>query len=199
MSLWLRCAAALMAAVVLSACADSRFIDRTGRQGPAQLVYAPAGTELKLVNASNGKPSETRITVNAPTGLRGSFTREDGTTGGFYPACWGCGGSNVIEEAEYAKLWPLETGKSVGFLRTAPDGQKARVVIRVAGTASIETMAGQFDTYILDGRIEHLTGPRYSAQVRAWWAQDPGWVVKAEGGDSQGSTLSSEVASVVLP
>jgi hypothetical protein len=104
-----------------------------------------------------------------------------------------------IEIDKYSQLWPLETGKNVAFLRTAPDGQKARVIIRVSGTQEIETAAGKFDTYILDGRIEHLTGPRYSAQVRAWWAQDPGWVVKAEGGDSQGSTLSSEVAKIDLP
>lgn len=199
MTLWLRCTAAVMTLVLLSACADSRFVDRTGRQGPAQLVYAPPGTKLTLINASNGTPSETRIVVNAPTDLRGSFTREDGTTGGFYPACWGCSGENVIEEAEYANLWPLEIGKNVAFLRTAPDGKKARVVIRVSGTESIETKAGSFDTYILDGRIEHITGARYSAQVRAWWAQDPGWIVKAEGGDSQGNTLASEVSAISLP
>ena len=105
----------------------------------------------------------------------------------------------VIEEAKYAALWPLETGKEAAFLRTAPDGNKARVVIKVAGTQTIETPAGTFDTYLLDGRIEHLTGPRYSAQVRAWWAPGPGWVVRAEGGDSQGSTLSSQVVEIIEP
>ena len=185
--------------MVLSACQSGIAPDRTGRGGPAQLFYAPVGTEIKLLNASNGKTSESSITVAAPTGTRGAYTNASGGVGGFYPGCWGCGGSMQIEEAKYAALWPLETGKNVAFLRTSPDGQKARVIIRVAGTQEIETAAGKFDTYILDGRIEHLTGPRYSAQVRAWWAQDPGWVVKAEGGDSQGSTLSSEVAAVKLP
>ena len=154
---------------------------------------------MTLLNASNGKPSETQIIVAAPTGLRGAYTTKAGKTGGFYPGCWGCGGDMQIEVDKYAQLWPLETGKNVAFLRTSPNGQKARVIIRVAGTQTIETTAGSFETYILDGRIEHLTGGRYSAQVRAWWAQEPGWVVKAEGGDSQGSTLSSEVARIKLP
>ena len=182
----------------LAACQSGIAPDRTGRGGPVQLYYAPTGTQIKLLNASNGKTSESNITVAAPAGLRGAYSSASGG-GGFYPGCWGCGGSMQIEEAKYAALWPLETGKNVAFLRTSPDGQKARVIIRVAGTQKIETAAGKFDTYILDGRIEHLTGPRYSAQVRAWWAQDPGWVVKAEGGDSQGNTLSSEVAAVRLP
>ena len=195
-SIGLVCAAAAM---LLSACQSGIAPDRTGRGGPAQLFYAPAGTQLKLLNASNGTPSESNITVASATGLRGAYTTSEGKSGGFYPGCWGCGGTMQIEVDKYAQLWPLETGKNVAFLRTAPDGQKARVVIRVSGTQKIETAAGTFDTYILDGRIEHLTGPRYSAQVRAWWAQDPGWVVKAEGGDSQGSTLSSEVASIRLP
>lgn len=190
------CAATIL---LLAACQSGIGPDRTGRGGPAQLVYAPVGTQITLLNASNGTASETQITAAAATGLRGAYTTTTGTSGGFYPGCWGCGGSMQIEENLYAALWPLETGKSVAFLRTAPDGQKARVIIRVSGTQTVETPAGSFDTYILDGRIEHLTGPRYSAQVRAWWAQDPGWVVKAEGGDSQGSTLSSEVAKIELP
>lgn len=186
-------------ALLLAACQSGIAPDRTGRGGPAQLVYAPVGTQLKLLNASNGVTSETELTVKASSGLRGAYTTSTGKTGGFYPACWLCGGDMQIEVGKYAALWPLETGKSVAFLRTSPDGQKARIVIRVSGTQTIETPAGSFDTYILDGRVEHLTGPRYSAQVRAWWAQDPGWVVKAEGGDSQGSTLSSQVASIDLP
>lgn len=190
---------AAAASLLAAACDRTTGIDRTGRGGPAQLVYAPAGTELKLLNSSNGTPSETEIIVSSPSSLRGAYTTRAGKTGGFFPGCWGCGGDAQIEIEKYAALWPLETGKNVAFVRTTPDGVKARVVIRVSGTQKVETPAGSFDTYILDGRLEHITGPRYSAQVRAWWAQDPGWVIKAEGGDSQGSTLSSEVASVRLP
>lgn len=184
----------------LGACDQQRGgLDRSGRGDPARLSYAEQGTGIRLVNTANGKTSETIITAGQSSGLRGAYTGANGQTGGFYPGCWGCGGQMQIEEDKYGALWPLETGKQVTFLRTAPDGQQARVVIRVAGLDEIETEAGRFEAYMLDGRIEHITGPRYSAQVRAWWAPGPGWVVKAEGGDSQGSTLSSEVAEFILP
>ena len=41
--------------LLLAACDRTTGLDRTGRGGPVQLVYAPPGTELKLLNASNGK------------------------------------------------------------------------------------------------------------------------------------------------
>ncbi len=185
--------APLLLSLILTACAQRQDLDASGRGDPASLTYAPAGTAITLSNSANGKTSETRITAAQATGVRGAYRREDGQPGSFYPGCWGCGGNMQIEEAKYAALWPLETGKEVSFLRTAPDGQKARVVIRVAGIQTIDTPAGTFETYLLDGRVKHLNGPDYSANVRAWWAPQPGWVVKAEGGDSQGSNLSSQV------
>ena len=77
--------------------------------------------------------------------------------------------------------------------------ESVAVAAGVAGLETVETAAGAFEAYALDGRIEHVTGPRYSAQVRAWWAPGPGWVIKAEGGDSRGNTLSSQVAEIILP
>jgi hypothetical protein len=183
----------------LAACGGGQDLDSSGRGSPASLTYAPSGTEIKLSNTANGTVSETSITAGLPAGARGTYTRANGQNGSFYPGCWGCGGTMQIEEDKYAALWPLETGKEVSFLRTAPDGQKARVVIKVAGVQTVETPAGTFETYMLDGRVEHLNGPRYSAQVRAWWAPNPGWVVKAEGGDSQGSNLSSQVVELSRP
>lgn len=183
----------------LAGCAQPGALNTSGRGDPARLIYAPAGTQITLANVVDGQTSQTQITVAPPSGFRGAFTRADGTQGGFYPGCWGCGGAMRIEEDAYAALWPLETGKSTGFLRTAPDGQKARVVIRVAGNQVIETPAGTFETYLLEGRVEHLTGPRFSATVRAWWAPDPGWVVRAEGSDSAGKQLASEVTAFSEP
>lgn len=190
---------ALVAVGLLSGCEQPGTFNGAASDDPARLVYAPAGTKIKLLNAVNGKPSESSITAGAATGVRGAFLDANGVPGGFYPGCWGCGGTTTIEEEVYARLWPLDAGKQVTFIRTADNGEKARVVIRVAGIETIETPAGTFKTWTLDGRIENLSGPRYSAQVRAWWAPQPGWVVKAEGGDSRGNTLSSQVAEIVLP
>ena len=195
----IRLAAPLIALAMAGCVEQSRGLDTSGRGDPARLTYAAPGTRIVLVNNANGQTNQTNITAGQALGARGAYTRDDGFQGSFYPGCWGCGSGMQIEEAKYAALWPLETGKTASFLRTAPDGNKARVVIRVAGTETIETPAGNFETYLLDGRIEHLTGPRYSAQVRAWWAPGPGWVVKAEGGDSQGSTLSSQVIELIQP
>ncbi|MEM7059978.1 MAG: hypothetical protein AAF557_20545 [Pseudomonadota bacterium] len=190
----------VVAALTLSACENPLIGDNDQVRGTAaQLTYAAPGTQIRLLNSANGKTTETRITAGAPTGLRGAYTTDDGRFGSFYPGCWGCGDGMTIEEEKYARLWPLEIGKQVVFLRTAADGQKARMVIRVAGTETVETASGTYQAYLLDGRIENITGPRYSAQVRAWWAPGPGWVVKAEGGDSQGNTLSSQVAGLILP
>ena len=189
---------AVLVLLALAACGPAPDAPRPS-SGPPDLVYAPAGTRISLENTVNGDASRSRITLTEPAGLRAGFVDEDGQTGSAYPGCWGCGGAMVIDEAAYAALWPLEAGKQVTFLRTAPDGQTARVFIRVAGRETVETPAGSFDAWMLDGRIENVTGPRYSAQVRAWWAPDPGWVVRAEGGDSQGNTLSSRVAGIDRP
>lgn len=184
--------------LMLAGCAD-QTLDVSGRGDPARLQYAEAGTDITLQSAANGTLTNARITVLPPAGPQGRFRRADGTEGSFYPGCWACGAPNVIEEDLYARLWPLETGKQVSFIRTSPDGLRARIIIQVAGIEDVTTPAGTFETYLLDGRIEHLTGPRYSAQVRAWWAPGPGWIVQAEGGDSRGSTLSSLVVGFVRP
>ena len=186
----------LMIVPALMACAPEGGLDSSGRGDPAPLVYAPEGTQISLSNTVNGTVSESQITAGRATGAKGALIRADGTQGGFYPGCWNCGGEMQIEEALYAALWPLETGKIASFLRTAPDGNKARVVIRVAGREQIETAAGSFDTYLMEGQVQHLTGPQYDAKVRAWWAPDPGWVVKAQGSDSTGANLASEVVAL---
>lgn len=188
--------------LLLAACSQPQKpvgLDRTGGAAPARLDYAPTGTVITLVDTENGEASETWITVAPSIGFHGAYTTVNGGTGRFYPGCWACGGDNLIETEKYAQLWPLETGKSVSFLRDSPDGLKARVLIQVTGSETIETRAGIFDTYVLDGTVEHLTGERYSAKIRAWWARNLGWVVRAEGSDSDGYVVSSEVTLVKLP
>lgn len=163
------------------------------------LAYAPEGTRIVLENRVNGEVTRQTITAGRPRGPRGAYTDASGRTGGFYPGCWGCGGDTVIDEAAYAALWPLAKGNRVAFLRTEADGKRARMVITVAGTETITTPAGTFETYILDGRLENVDGTPYSAQVRAWWAPGPGWVIRARGGDSLGNALSSEVVEFIRP
>lgn len=166
---------------------------------PALLTYAAPGTQFLLENIIDGARSEQAVTAGQATGLRGAYANSSGQPGGFYPGCWGCGGAAQIEEDLYAGLWPLETGKEVGFLRTTPDGNRARVIIRVAGTERLETPAGDIDTYKLEGRLRSLTGPDYTAEVSAWWAPDPGWVIRAEGSDSAGRKLTSRVIAITAP
>ena len=193
--------ASLLAVAVLAVgCTQTApGLDRSGAAPPAPLAYAAPGTRIALLSTVDGQIERTEITADVPEGPRGGYIGADGRSGGFYPGCWGCGGLARIDEAAYLDLWPLETGKRVTFLRENPDGTQHRVVIRVAGTERIETAAGPFDTYLLDGRIETVTGGRFSAQVRAWWAPDPGWVVRAEGGSGSGSVLTSEVVAITPP
>lgn len=189
---------ALVLALALAACSGERNLPDPSVP-PANLVYAPAGTRIELLNMVNGEASRERITVAPQTGLRALFTDAQGRAGSAYPGCWGCSAEMTIEENQYAALWPLETGNEVMFLRTGPEGQAARVFIRVSGRDTVKTPAGTFEAWMLDGRVENLTGERHSAQVRAWWAPEPGWVVRAEGGDSRGNTLSSQVVDIDLP
>lgn len=193
--------ALLAGALALAACGPQpgEGVDSSGKGAPAPLVYAAAGTAIVLANTVADQRTESSITAGVPSGPRGAFIRPDGSEGAFYPGCWDCGGAMQVDEAAYAALWPLETGKSTSFVRTAPDGSKARIVISVAGTEVIETPAGRFQTYVLDGQTVHLTGARYSANVRAWWAPDPGWVVRAEGRDSTGIARASEVTALTGP
>lgn len=185
--------------LVLAAC-DAPLGSKDNPVGtPALLAYAAPGTRIVLENKVGDAVARTRITAGPPAGARGTYTGEDGAEGSFYPGCWACGGDMVIDEDAYRALWPLEKGKRTAFLRTAPDGAKARVVITVAGKESVTTPAGTFETWLLDGRLEHLSGPAYSAQVRSWWAPGPGWVIRARGGDSNGNAVASEVVEIVLP
>ncbi len=185
----------LLPVLLIAACAPVPGSDDDPVGNDVLLAYARPGTVIELENKVNGETSRTRITAGQSRGPRGAYSDQSGKAGGFYPGCWGCGGEMVIDEASYAALWPLEKGKRVAFLRTAPDGKKSRMVITVAGTERITTPAGTFDTWILDGRLESVDGPTYSAQVRAWWAPGPGWVIRAKGGDSLGNTLASEVVA----
>ena len=181
------------------ACQAPTSIDRSGDGAPARLSYAPSGTEILLRNTVNGTTSQLQITAGQPKGVVGTYRAQDGRMGRFVPGCWGCGTSVTIDEDAYAALWPLETGKSVAFLRTDATGNRARVLISVAGIEWVENDAGRFRTYRLDGRVQHLGGPAFSAEVSAWWAPDPGWVIQARGRDSTGNTLSSEVVALRLP
>jgi len=191
----------LAAALALSACGRISILpDRPPIKGdPARLIYADPGTRITVANTVNGATRETTLTAIWSLGARGKYRDEDGREDSFLPGCWGCGDGTELDEDAYAALWPLEEGKAVRFLRTGRDGEVAEVEIRVAGRQSVTTAAGTYEAYLLDGRIENRTGPTYSAQVRAWWAPAPGWVIKAEGGDSRGNTLSSEVTEVVYP
>lgn len=188
---------AALALTLLTACDPPRGSKDNPVGTPALLAYAAPGTQIVLENKVNDIVGRTRITAGEARGPRGAYVGEDGKPGGFYPGCWGCGGDRIIDEEAYRRLWPLEKGKRAVFERISPNGDKARVAITVAGNERITTPAGTFDTWILVGRVEHLTGPVYSAQVRAWWAPGPGWVVRARGGDSNGSAFSSEVVEFI--
>ncbi|MEL6476483.1 MAG: hypothetical protein AAFR17_04075 [Pseudomonadota bacterium] len=195
----IRRTASLALLSVLVACTQPSGRDSTGQGAPAPLVYAEPGTRITLANRVDGAASERVITVEPARGIAGAFRRADGSTGVVYPGCWDCGAPNVIDEAAYASLWPLETGKRVSFLSTAPEGTRTRIVIRVAGTERVETPAGRFDTYLLKGQATALSGPRWTAEVDLWWAPDPGWAVKATGQDSDGRAFTSEVSAIDTP
>lgn len=189
---------ALPMLLVLAACDPPLGSQDNPVGSPILLAYAPTGTEIVIENTINQTTERVRLTAGTHVGARGAFVGEDGTESTFYPACWGCGGTR-IDESAYRALWPLEKGKRASFTRTAANGDTARVEIVVAGEERLTTPAGTFDTWILEGRVEQISGPPYSAQVRAWWAPGPGWVIRARGGDSDGNAFSSEVIDFDFP
>ena len=193
----IRWPSALVLALGLAACDPPLGGPENPVGSSTLLAYAPPGTEIVLESTINNEISRSRLTAGDHRPPRGAYLAEDGSQRNFYPACWGCG-DKQIDEAAYGTLWPLETGKFASFLRIAATGETARVIVRVAGKERLATPAGTFDTWILEGRVESETGPAYSAQVRAWWAPGPGWVVRARGGDSEGNAFSTEVLEFVF-
>ncbi len=186
----------LILALLLAGCATQQGLDQSGRGDPAPLAYALPGTIFKLANTVNGVAKSVTVIAEQPEGFRGRAITPEGQRTYFYPGCYECGTDMRIDETEYARLWPLETGKAVAFVRESADGTTARVLISVAGTETIETPAGRFETYRLVGRVQSLTGPRKTALVLAWWAPEVGWVVRAEASDSAGNEIASEVAEI---
>lgn len=155
-------------------------------QNTASLEYAPKGTTLLFRTNSNGNLLTQEIMVRSPDGVEGRFSRYGLHNRTYYPGCWGCGNDRSIEERKYAELWPLEVGKSVEFIRKRSDGSRSTVSIIVASRERISTMAGEFDTFVLEGTIENIDGTPWRASKTDWWSPEIGWVVKSDGTDSDG-------------
>ena len=181
----------LGALLLLAACETPGALEAAGT-----IEYAPTGTRIELLNVAGGTTSTTVIIVAGAEGTEGRYTGIDGEIGSYFPGCWGCGGQMTIDRAEYDKLWPLEVGKVAQFERKGPDGRPAQVTIRVVGTERIETPMGTLETKILQGRLESGS---YWANLRSWWSDKIGWVVRSEGVDSSGYGVSSRVVKVTGP
>ena len=192
----------ICAAALVTACSGrvehERFVAFRAPEGPARLLYAPVGTRILLINAINGAPVETEVTVGRADGIFGTYRNGAAETGAYLPGCWGCTPGMQISPQAYGALWPLQPGKQVRFRRIDAGGQAAEVTISVTGTERLATPLGEFETYVLDGRIQHVGGAPYSAQMRSWWAPGLGWVIKTAGGDSRGNTFESQIADFTL-
>lgn len=163
-----------------------------GEDDGEAINWAPEGTRILLSNLVDGARSNTTITVGRAEGTRGSYSGPDGVAQSFYPGCWACGGSVTIERDKYDTLWPLIPGNSVTFLRTAADGTTAEVVITIVGTERITLPDGDgIEAVVLDTRVRSLTGAAWTAEMKSWWAPQLGWVIKARGESSLGTTLES--------
>ena len=124
--------------------------------------------------------------VGRTNGMIVSWIWEGRNFSSFAHICMDCVAAGVPPDGGIlGQLFPLEVGKSVGFVRRWGGGAW-RDRIEVQGTERVSVPAGTFDTYVLLRRSEQIDSD-WRAEQRSWYAPELGWVVKFEGYNSRGA------------
>lgn len=151
---------------------------------PAPFKALPEGTRMVWENIDNGKRVEG--IVGRTNGMIVSWIWEGRNFSSFAHICMDCVVAGVPPDGgTLGQLFPLEVGKSVGFVRRWAGGAW-RDRIEVQGIERITVPAGTFDTFVLLRHSEQI-GSDWRAEQRSWYAPDLGWVVKFEGFNSRGA------------
>jgi len=150
------------------------------------------GTELTYA-CSDG---ERRITIDKATGLQVRWRKNERLYENMTLFCWACGRGISVERTQVAAIYPLISGKIVGFRRHKGDRAWTDTVF-VMGTETIDTPAGRFDTYVVQTRSESDEG--WTGMRTAHYAPSLGWVVRVTKEQSGRKPTSCELEAVAEP
>ena len=156
---------------------------------PAPLKSLPEGTRMIWQDLKTGKRE--RGVVGRSSGLLLNWTWEGKPRSSVGHLCEPCAEVNPYRdwgESEFAKMYPLQVGKTVQFDRSIGD-ITLRDRIEVVATQRLTIPLGTFDTFVIRHRVE-AEGTPWRAERLSWYAPDIGWIVKFSSGDNQGREAS---------
>jgi len=88
---------------------------------------------------------------------------------------------NILEDVkrDFARLWPLEVGKTIRFDIARRAGEVWNNVITVERVETIKVPAGTFSTFVISQQERALNGS-YNAAYTYWWSPALGFPVKRD-------------------
>jgi hypothetical protein len=150
--------------------------------------------------SSDGKRSSGSNTVQVvgSRGEVGKFKKQgESKTHSFIPACWVCASSSyTYDKKAYAKLWPLEPGKSVKVALKSKSGRKFVSTFTVGKLQKVRLGFGAVEAYKITEEMRGTDGSKYRSVHTSYWAPSVGWNVKYDRKSSSGSRYKGEVIAI---
>ncbi len=162
---------------------------------PAPFKSLPPGTRMVWQDQLTGKREQG--VVREPDGLILRWTWEGRPQASVGHLCEPCAEVSPFSdwgESAFAKMYPLEVGKTLRFERRIGE-RRLRDEIAVIATDRLTIPLGTFDTYVIRHRSESVDGS-WRAERRAWYAPALGWIVKFVSGDNRGREASWEMIAL---
>ncbi len=162
---------------------------------PAAFKVAPPGTTIVWKNLDSGKVVTTVVQPADGFTVKRQVDGKEYSRYGFF-AKW----PRTISEEQRRKLdkiWPLETGKSVSYERSADD-KRWQDEVTVVGTQTVTVGAGTFDTYVVEWE-SHGVSHSWSGRCLRWYNPELGWNVKTECSDSATGSQRWEMLRLSSP
>ncbi|HEX3498848.1 MAG TPA: hypothetical protein VHT04_05945, partial [Stellaceae bacterium] len=112
---------------------------------------------------------------------------------------------NSANRSKIEPIWPLEPGKSIVFEERAANADAWRHTVTVLRWETIQIPAGNFETIVVEERIESLTPGQGNLDVTKtyWYAPSARWPIKRatvqRSGPPYNSNTNYVVSSIVTP
>lgn len=179
----------LLASVLLAGMASGQAL---AQMAPAPFALAPPGSEFHWKNVL--EPGTTsQVVVGQAEGYMANWTTNGEDRNG-YLMCSHCSGRAPVDEQDYARLWPLEVGKRIEFLRRRGNRSWGNS-IEVIGTETLTLdEIGQVETYVVVNESSRIGGSWKGAQT-IHFSPSLGWTVKFDYTDTEGENVSWEMTA----
>lgn len=177
----------LLAALILAGTLGGQAL---AQMAPAPFALATPGTEFTWKNVL--EPGTTSLVeVGQAEGYKAIWTTNGEDRDG-YLMCSNCSGRAPVDEQDYARLWPLEVGKRIEFLRSRGN-RSWRNSIEVIGTETL-TLGdiGPVETYVVVNESSRIGGS-WKGKQTIHFAPSLGWTVKFDYSDTDGEKSAWEM------